>query len=169
MRDDQDTRPVRQLAVHGAPVGSDQMRILPFLLISISIVPARALEPMPRTTYWTHGRSQITMTEGAGGRVVMIYNGASPSPRGPTMPRGTVLFDGVRNGDRISGTARTFKDGCAPAPYQVEGRIRLAGTGDGEIELAGPAPHRGKGCNVTGLTTSSPHASLRFDNPDLQD
>jgi hypothetical protein len=143
------------------------MRLLPFLLIGISIVPARALEPVPRTTYWTHGRSQITMTEGADGRVVMIYNGASPSPRGPTMPRGTILFEGVRNGDRINGTAHTFKDGCAPAPYHVAGRIRLVGPGDGEIELAGPAPRRGRGCNVDGLTGSSPHASLKFDNPDI--
>ncbi|CAA2161127.1 hypothetical protein MBRA_06287 [Methylobacterium brachiatum] len=141
----------------------------PFVLFCMSTVPAWALDPMPSTIHWTHGRSQITMTERTAARIVMIYNGASPSPRGATMPRGTVLFEGIRNGDRITGVARTFKDGCPPAPYHVEGHIRLVGPGDGEIELAGPSPRRGKRCSVEGLTNSSPHATLRFDNPDLQD
>ena len=138
------------------------------VLLALSATPAIALD-VPPQTHWTHGRSQITMSEGAGGRISMFYNGASPSPRGTTMPRGTLLFEGLRQGDRIIGTARTFKDGCAPAPYRVEGHIRLVGPGDGEIDLAGPAPKRGPGCNIVGLTTASPHARLVFDNPDLQD
>lgn len=34
---------------------------------------------------------------------------------------GSVVFKGFEEGNRISGTAYTYRKGCAPAPYEVVG------------------------------------------------
>lgn len=72
--------------------------------------------------------------------------------------QGTRLFEGRYVGDRIVGTAFTFKQGCAPAPYRVSGFER-----GGTIVLNGAAPVRIKGgCSVTGYSSSSGNARLVF-------
>lgn len=72
--------------------------------------------------------------------------------------QGTRLFEGKYVGDRIVGTAFTFKQGCAPAPYRVSGYER-----NGVIVLDGAAPVRAKGgCSVTGYSSTSGNAHLVF-------
>jgi hypothetical protein len=78
----------------------------------------------------------------------------------PPALQGEVLFKGVADGQgSLSGTAYTFKSGCHPAPYAVEGRIDPKGG----IVLTGDAPMRdGKSCDIVGFTGRSPNARLTF-------
>jgi hypothetical protein len=78
----------------------------------------------------------------------------------PPALQGEVLFKGVADGQgSLSGTAYTFKRGCNPAPYAVEGQIDPKGG----ITLTGDAPMRDdKSCAITGFTGRSPNARLTF-------
>ena len=77
--------------------------------------------------------------------------------------RGRLLFEGrVTHQHFVEGTAYTFKSGCAPAAYTVQGRIDPRGN----IDLFGDAPMRHtRSCAVVGFTPFSPHARLRFVGP----
>jgi hypothetical protein len=77
--------------------------------------------------------------------------------------RGRLLFEGrVMHQHFVEGTAYTFKSGCAPAAYAVQGRIDPRGN----IDLFGDAPMRDtRSCAVIGFTPFSPHARLRFVGP----
>jgi hypothetical protein len=80
---------------------------------------------------------------------------------GLPVAQGTLLFQGKRNGDRYSGTAYTFKAGCAPAPYTVSG-TKIAARD--EIVMSGAAPRRNpNSCDVIGQADRSGHAKLVFD------
>ena len=73
---------------------------------------------------------------------------------------GTLLFRGsIIYGGPVEGMAFTFKKGCEPAPYRVEGNFQ--GNSD-KLVLTGKAPVR-KGCEVTGYTDKSPNAKLVFE------
>jgi hypothetical protein len=78
----------------------------------------------------------------------------------PPALQGEVLFKGVADGQgSLSGTAYTFKSGCNPAPYAVEGRIDPKRG----IVLTGDAPMRdGKSCEIVGFSGHSPNARLTF-------
>jgi hypothetical protein len=82
-------------------------------------------------------------------------------PKHKSIEPRTMLFRGsiVRDGP-VSGMAFTFKKGCEPAPYYVEG---YWDENSGEIVLRGSSPVRSKtGCEVTGYTSKSPNATLKF-------
>lgn len=72
---------------------------------------------------------------------------------------GTVLFIGELIDGHFQGAAHTFKSGCDPVAYPVEGEIDPSGS----ITLAGPGPIRGNGCSVARLDWSSPHSTLEFN------
>ncbi len=69
---------------------------------------------------------------------------------------GRMLFRGVKRGNRMYGTAWTFKRGCRPAAYSVSGRAY--GT---RIVLRGAAPVR-RGCRVIGYDPYGRNARLVF-------
>ena len=71
---------------------------------------------------------------------------------------GTLLFHGSEHDGQVKGEAFVFKTGCPPAGYQVSGR-RL----DGVLSLEGEAPRRGTGCSLLGLSKSSKHSYLAFE------
>jgi len=75
---------------------------------------------------------------------------------GTLLFRGSIIYDGP-----VEGMAFTFKKGCEPAPYKVEGYFQ--GNSD-KLVLRGKAPVR-KGCDVVGYTEKSPNAALVFDLP----
>ena len=72
---------------------------------------------------------------------------------------GTLLFQGQRIGNILSGTAFVFSENCPPAPYKVEGVIysetdvKL----DGAVPLVDPVS-----CQVIDYTWDSQNAALRF-------
>lgn len=70
---------------------------------------------------------------------------------------GALLFEGTVRGDVVMGNAMAFKQKCAPAPYQVAGRIE----GNGFV-LMGAGPERKAGCAVSGYSPDSPHSRLAF-------
>lgn len=86
------------------------------------------------------------------------YATPKPSLLASGIEEGNVVFKGVEEGNRISGTAYTYRKGCSPAPYEVVGYF----SGD-DIVLSGPSPVRAKGsCDVIRYTLDSPNAKLVF-------
>jgi hypothetical protein len=80
------------------------------------------------------------------------YNSIEP---GSILFRGSIVPDGP-----VIGMAYTFKKGCEPAPYYVEGNWNEY---SGIIELNGAAPVRSKtDCAITGYSIKSPNAKLNF-------
>lgn len=91
---------------------------------------------------------------------MISYQESKASISGTVKP-GAVLFRGwiVPYGP-MRGIAYTFKKGCPPAPYLVEGYDQHGL----ELILEGAAPIR-KGCDVVGYTKKSPNAKLVFHLP----
>ncbi len=93
-----------------------------------------------------------------------------------TIPPGAVLFRGNFSDIEsdptkgyakgiVKGTAYTFKKGCPPAPYEVEGTYA-----SNVITLTGKAPKRDKNsCQVLGTTDASPHSVLKFEEAPFGD
>lgn len=77
-----------------------------------------------------------------------------------TVPDDALLFRGaiIMNGP-VEGIAFTFKKGCEPAPYYVEGYFP---TDSDKLVLTGKAPVR-EGCKVVGYSETSPNARLVLD------
>ena len=89
---------------------------------------------------------------------VIAYNQPKASIAGAVRP-GAVLFRGTFDRTHARGTAYVFKNGCAPAPYAVNGRF----TGDRSetLILEGAAPiHDRASCAILGYTTKSGNARL---------
>ena len=90
--------------------------------------------------------------------VTATYSRPRPGLEAAGVKEGTILFEGVYEGDRIVGKAYAFKAGCAPAFYEVIGSEE-----EGRIILKGPAPVRASGsCKVVRYSATSPHAELVF-------
>lgn len=110
--------------------------------------------------YWIHNNSAMSISRD--GRSLRIrYAEPRSSLYRHGIRRGTVLFRGQITGNRIRGTAYTFKRGCQPASYNVSGRMVNHGYSAYTITLNGAAPVR-EGCEVVGYTRNSSNARLEF-------
>ena len=124
-------------------------------------LPLKAAIPRSETTYMgmnvVHNDSWMYYDQASS---TIIYQEPKASISGSVKP-GAVLFRGwiVPYGP-MRGIAYTFKKGCPPAPYLVEGYDQHGL----ELILEGAAPIR-KGCDVVGYTKKSPHAKLVFHLP----
>ena len=100
------------------------------------------------------------------GKHIIVYSAPKDSIAG-TIKENTVLFRGwVVPGQWIAGIAFTFKKGCEPAPYHVEGRLDNSyETPYPSMILRGRSPVR-DGCKVVGYTDKSPNAKLEFQLPE---
>lgn len=128
-------------------------------IATIATVGTAAAVSFGNGVYWTHNGSWMTITK-SGPNLYISYD----EPRsGLSVGRGTTLFQGSISGNAISGTAYTFKRGCAPAPYSVSGRLRRSGGSVGSIVLSGAAPVRKGGCGVQGYSNNSSNARLVFN------
>jgi hypothetical protein len=106
---------------------------------------------------YEHNRSVIDWVV-VGDTIKATYSKPRPDLEAAGIKEGQLLFDGVYEGERISGTAYAFKSGCSPAAYQVIGTEER-----GKITLRGPAPTRSRtNCRVLGYSATSPHAKLVF-------
>jgi hypothetical protein len=108
--------------------------------------------------YASHNGSIMRVREWKDGTVEIGYD--DPRAGLPVAP-GALVFRGIRDGARYSGTAYTFKAGCPPAPYAVAG---IKDSKNNTIVLTGAAPHRDpRSCGIIGRTALSGHARLVFD------
>ena len=104
---------------------------------------------------WMHNRSEMLWQANGAARVVRYQKPRAGLPVSP----GQVVFEGRRRGNRISGTAYTFRSGCAPAPYHVSGII----TNEHRVVLTGRSPRRASGgCAIIGYTANSSNSRLVF-------
>lgn len=129
--------------------------------VSVTTTPRSAHEPTPAGVNslgaWDHNGSEVTVDPDTG---VIAYRVPKPSIR-TVAGEGTVVFRGhLRSERRVQGVAYAFKDGCAPAPYQVAGSYSRDG---GTLILRGLGPVR-HGCEVVAYSERSPHAALKFVN-----
>lgn len=103
-----------------------------------------------------HNGSQMVWTKTKNGRVEIRYS--IPQP-GLSAKEGELLFEGqVDIRGRYTGTAYVFKNGCPPAPYDVEGNdVR------GNIVLVGNAPIREReSCAIVGSKLRGRNSRLIF-------
>lgn len=119
--------------------------------------------PLPGRLLLDHNGSKMELIErlDADGRtrIQILYVNPSERLKAAGTGAGTVLFDGQKVGDRISGNAYTFSSRCGPVAYPVSGK--LAAGAAGGLVLAGRAPVR-DGCRVIGSSSSSVHSTLKF-------
>lgn len=102
--------------------------------------------------FYSHNGSMMEVDACLDGRFTISYENPKASLRKHGVVPGTLLFEG-RFWDtggiglrKVTGTARLFKKGCAPALYQVDGYWLE----NNVLELSGIAPVRRSGCNASG-------------------
>lgn len=88
--------------------------------------------PAQTSTLWDHNNS-VMLVKQSGGRVSIYYQVPRQGMIDEGVRSGTLLFDGQRVGDRLSGTAYVFDRRCGSLPYQDDGEI----FGDRKIILNG--------------------------------
>jgi len=128
--------------------------ILSVVLLAGSAVTSHA--QYGQGVFWTHNGSWMTIYKTGRDITIEYQQPKKGLPIGPN----TTLFYGTIRGNRISGTAHTFRQGCPEAPYRVSGRLRENGSVK-SIVLNGAAPIR-SGCRVTGYSKRSSNARLVF-------
>ena len=122
------------------------------VMMAASILPVRA-----GNSLWSHNGSTVLWQSSGQQRIVTYYN---PRP-GLPVRAGTVLFEGMRQGNTMFGTAYVFRSGCAPAPYEVSGEIDPAN--QTLVVLYGAAPIRERGgCRVIRYSRNSGNSRLVF-------
>lgn len=91
---------------------------------------------------WTHNGSVMRLeAEGAARRI--YYANPRAGIRQVGVSGDTLLFDGERQGNRYTGTARIFKAGCDDRTFPVEGTVSAD---DLRVELIGKVAQFDKGC-----------------------
>lgn len=146
----------RAAMMDNAPLGRNAEAYVEVLRRQRS-TPTNAPQPI-RVDSAYHNNSEMLISEWKDGTVEITYN----YPRsGLPVAQGALLFRGIREGARYSGTANTFKAGCPPAPYAVTG---VKDQKKQLIVMIGAAPRRDQhSCGVTGESAQSGHAKLVFD------
>ena len=108
---------------------------------------AGELPPPPASgvSRWMHNGSVMRLTA-EGNRRFFHYETPRVGMLKAGAKSGTLLFEGVRLGDRYTGQAYIFRKGCEPHPYIVEGEVSAD---ERRIALRGKAPRLDKTCTVT--------------------
>lgn len=115
---------------------------------SSSSTPVRADgETRSAGKLWLHNGSVMRL-EASGNERRIFYEAPRAGLRKVGAAPGTLLFEGLADGQTFSGTAHVFAAGCAPQPYAVTGRISDGGR---RIVMTGKAPRISPACQATGL------------------
>lgn len=126
---------------------------------STVVAQAGGLTPQPTANYsFDHNGSLMTMWIERD-RVAITYEIPRPEIAQQGVVPGTVIFEGIKTGNVLTGTAYVFRYGCLPIPYAVESVTN----GPQGVLLEGVAPlliHNG--CDVVGGTMQTPNAHLYF-------
>ena len=99
-----------------------------------------------RASLWDHNGSVMRLVANGDNRQ-FFYQSPRQGMINEGVTTGTLLFEGVRNGDTYSGTAFVFRRQCGSFPFEVRGTV----AGDERtVTLVGSAPRIGADCRVTG-------------------
>lgn len=94
---------------------------------------------------WNHNGSVMRL-EANGNQRVMVYEKPSAKMAKAGVTKGTVLFSGVRQGNKYYGESRMFSKDCsAPLSYSVSGNV----VNERTIVLKGQREVYAKGCVPT--------------------
>jgi hypothetical protein len=122
-------------------------------MIALPASPARGGESI-----WTHNGSTLRWVSSGEDRW-LYYLQPRPGLAAIGVQPGTLLFQGKRVGDILSGTAFVFSENCPPAPYRVEGVVYS----ETDVKLDGAVPVVDRdSCQVVDYTWDSYNAALRF-------
>jgi len=98
---------------------------------------------------WEHNGSLMRL-QASGNTREFVYEVPNPRIGATGVQRGTILFNGVRQGNRYFGTARVFSQYCnAPLEYSVEGNV----VAEKLVILTGQREVYATGCVPTGRMT----------------
>jgi hypothetical protein len=106
-------------------------------------------EQVAADSLWEHNGSTLQLREEGTVRAFR-YSEPRAELRKAGVVDGTVLFDGKKNGNRLSGTAYRFSKGCTAIGYAVEGAVS---PNSQNLTLSGRAPKRNSQCKVVGHFT----------------
>lgn len=118
------------------------------LTLGLTITLASLSNSALADNFWEHNGSVMRL-QAKGNQRVIRYEKPTARMRGAGARRGTILFDGVRQGNQYYGTARVFSKDCpTPLKYQVIGNVYNENT----IVLTGSRMSISPGCQPNGRT-----------------
>jgi len=91
-------------------------RLLAFVLSVVAALPAAA------DSYWNHNGSLMRLAAHGTARN-FYYAAPRPGMANIGVRPGTLFFDGWRDGNRYSGTARVFSPDCGASPFAIDGWV----------------------------------------------
>jgi hypothetical protein len=84
--------------------------------------PATASPSLPVRSFWSHNKSTVSVST-QGNRFTILYEQPRPGMIDEGVRQGTVLFDGQRTGNKLSGTSWVFDRRCGNIPYADDGEV----------------------------------------------
>ena len=154
------------LSDHFAPTdrahrGRGSRLIGAFLGFWIALAAITAFPALPARggeSIWTHNGSTVRWVSSGQDRWLYYFE-PRPGLAAIGVQPGTLLFQGKRVGDILSGTAFVFSENCPPASYRVEGVVYS----ETDVKLDGAVPVVDPvSCQVVDYTWDSHNAALRF-------
>ncbi len=111
-----------------------------------SSAPQSPPEAQARSTLWDHNRSIMRLVANGENRQ-FVYETPRQGMANEGVTSGTLLFEGVRNGDTYSGTAFVFRRQCGSTPFEVSGTVAAD---ERTVTMTGDAPRVDGSCRVIG-------------------
>ena len=111
--------------------------------------PTMGPSMMSPRSLWEHNGSVLYLAANGAGRR-FYYDTPREGLDSVGVKRGTLLFDGQKNGDQYSGTAYFFSKICGPGTYAVSGPV-TSNQSQITITLSGKAPRLDANCKQIGL------------------
>src|SRR5580704_10414696 len=131
--------------------------ILASVMLALSIAEPRGDDKvlpageaaLPTQSLWAHNHSVVHLTaEGASRR--FYYDTPRQGLDVIGVRRGTLLFEGRKEGNRYSGTAYFFSKQCGQRPYAVSGSVASRNS-QITITMSGQAPRLDANCQQIGV------------------
>jgi hypothetical protein len=129
-------------------VNGESSKVLGRTVSSLITSPTAAAPSTPSRSLWQHNGSVMYLAaDGASRR--FYYDTPREGLDSVGVKRGTLLFEGQKNGDQYSGTAYFFSKICGPGTYAVSGPV-ASNESQITITLSGKAPRLDANCKQIG-------------------
>jgi len=126
----------------------DQAKTAPSVPNSVGASGA-ANSSMSGSSLWEHNGSLVYLTADGDNRS-FYYDAPREEMVARGVKRGTLLFEGRKDGEKYSGLVRFFSKDCGIGTYPVSGPVNST-SGEITITLSGKAPQLDKNCNQIGV------------------